>query len=56
MIAEQIVEEFNAWLSPKVKTLSLGDYADVLLALKEEIEVLHDCVKQDIRDREEIND
>lgn len=43
----KIIEEFNAWLSPKVERLSRADYSEVLAELREEIEMMRSCVKED---------
>jgi hypothetical protein len=49
---DRITREILEHLNREVATLSKQDYADVLLALREELEVMHRCVLDELNDDE----
>jgi hypothetical protein len=49
---DRITQEILEQLSRETARLSKQDYADVLLALREELEVLHRCVLDELKDED----
>jgi hypothetical protein len=45
---DDILNEFNEWLSPRVEALTKEDYRDVLQMLREELDVMVVAVEDEL--------